>query len=98
MARETALATLSRMKILTILKNNPMTINQIVKEAGLSRTNVYHHLETLKRNGLIYEKKFGDKQGQPVLITTNYAKPLSRELISLGEKIVGMEKRFKEKK
>ena len=92
---EPLVASFSRMRILSILKNNPMTISQIVKASGLNRSNVYHHLDILKRRGLVYEKKFTNKQGQPVMITIDMAKPLSKKYVELLEKVWGIEKELR---
>lgn len=75
--REEAVFSVSRAKILSLIKNNPMTISELSKNSGMSRRTIYHHIEELKRRGLVYEKKYKNKQGQPLMITTNKAKPLT---------------------
>lgn len=82
-----------RVRILTSLKDNPMTISEIVKTSKLKRSTIYHHLKHLKKRKLIIEKKDKKKQGQPVLISINEANHLIKKIIDISEKILEVEKR-----
>jgi predicted transcriptional regulator len=77
---------ITRAKILSLLKDNPMTISKLSEKMELGRTTIYHHLNTLKKWKLITEAKEKDEQGQPVMILTNKANPLSQKFISVYEK------------
>lgn len=80
---------LKRAKILTLVKEKPMTIREIQRAVGLGRTTVYHHLDHLEKNGLITRKKETKQSGQPVFIyATKKAKPISLKNIERMEKLL----------
>lgn len=92
MKRKTPLFSLSRAELLSLINNHDgLTILELSQLSGLSRTNVYHHLEHLEKNGLIIQTKFRKKKGQPVIITTNKANPLSLKMINLFKAMQGLE-------
>jgi len=88
MVGEASTFSLSRAKLLSLIKKHePITIVDLSKKSKLSRTNVYHHLNHLKKSGLIVEKKEIKKAGQPVMVATNKANPMSLKTISFFEKM-----------
>ena len=48
-----ALADVNRRKILTMLKNNSLTVNQIVELLNIKQPTVSTHLAILKKSGLV---------------------------------------------
>lgn len=88
MAKETPLFSLSRAKILSVLKKyEPLTKEELAKKSGLSRASIYHHLKTLSDKKLIIEKQDITKLGQPIYVTTNKANPLSLKTLKMFETI-----------
>lgn len=87
--RETPLFSLSRAKILAVLKKNQrgLSIEGLARESKMSRASVYNHLKTLKAKGLINEEEHKELLGQPIFITTNKANPISLSLLKMFEKI-----------
>jgi len=86
--REIPIFTLGRAKILSVLKKHePLSIEELSKESGMSRSSVYNHLKTLRDNKLIIEKQDLEKLGQPIYITTNKANPMSLSTLKMFEKI-----------
>lgn len=86
MSKETPVFSMQRGKIVSLLKNNPMTISELIKVSKIPRATLYHHLEFLKKRGLIYEKKLKTETGQPVVISlTDTAKPLWLPIIEAYE-------------
>lgn len=82
MAREIPLFSLSRAKILSIIeKYEPISKEDISKKAGLSRASVYHHLDELKKRGLIHERMDAEKLGHPIFMTTEKADAVSLKLL-----------------
>ena len=88
---------LQRGKILSLVHIKPRTISELSKETGLGRTTIYHHLEYLKKNNLIFEDKQIKKQGQPVIIATTKADTFPLSIIKAIEKLTGYEKEMKKK-
>jgi len=86
--KETPIYTLSRAKILSVLKKyEPLSIEDLSKKSGLSRASVYNHLKTLKHHKLITQKQDLKKLGQPIFITTNKADPVPLTILNMFEKI-----------
>ena len=74
MAREVALFSPSRALILSIVeKYEPLSKEDISKKTGLSRASIYHHLDELKKRGLVHEKIDKKKLGHPIFISTEKA-------------------------
>jgi len=82
---------LERARILTELKDNPMTITQLSKKMGkgFSRTTLYHYIKELKDKGLIYEKMATKKKGKrvPKFLLTDKANPTSKLFFDFYDKI-----------
>jgi len=77
--RDTKDSILNRALILSYLKyKGEKTKSELAELLEVSRPTIYHHLEVLKRRGLIYSKKPNtEKKGAPVLLgVTKKAKPL----------------------
>ena len=88
MAREVPVFSLTRAKILSVLKaGEPMTIQKLTDETGLGRTTIYHHLEELKKRKLISEKQNKKEHGSPVYISTNRANPISLQILNMFEQV-----------
>lgn len=47
----------NRLQLLCILKNKPCCVCQLIKHAGLSQSLISHHLNDLKKAGLLADKK-----------------------------------------
>lgn len=96
MSSKNPVFSMERGKIVTLLKDNPMTILELIKVSGIPRATLYHHLEFLKRRDLIKMTKDQEKTGQPVTISlTPKAQPLNMAIIKAYEILIGA---FKEKK
>ena len=52
---------LNRLKIVSVLKKNPLNTNQLAKELGLDYKAIQHHIRVLEKNNLI--TKVGEKYG-----------------------------------
>ncbi len=88
MAREIPMFSLTRAKILSVLKfNQPITIQELTEKSKLGRTTVYHHLDILKKRKLISERQNKKEHGSPVYITTNKANPISLQILEMFENI-----------
>jgi len=88
MAREIPIFSLTRAKILSVLKlGEPMTIQKLTDGTGLGRTTIYHHLDLLKSHKLISEKQNKKEHGSPVYVTTNKANPISLKTLEMFEKV-----------
>lgn len=61
------LADPTRQKILEMLLDKEITVNEIVEAFDLSQPTVSHHLEILTRNGLLTSRK----EGKQVFYRTN---------------------------
>ncbi len=62
-----SLADPTRQKILEMLLEKEITVNEIVEAFDLSQPTVSHHLEILSRNGLLSSRK----EGKQVYYRTN---------------------------
>lgn len=51
----------SRLKILTILANGELTVNEIVKKVGLSQPTVSRHLAILREAGAVVDRRDGQQ-------------------------------------
>jgi len=75
---------INKRMILTVLETNGnVTISKLAKYLGLSRPVIYHHLDTLEKQGYIKRKKNFKKKGAPVtiyLIKSKIKKQEAREL------------------
>lgn len=87
--RETPLYTLSRAKILSIIKKNPnIRKDELSKKMGLSKTSIYHHLEELEKRKLIIETPDKKKLGCPISLNiSNTADPVPLGILELFEKV-----------
>ncbi len=54
-----ALSNKSRLQILKILKNREMCVSEICKQFQMTQPSVSHHLDILKRAGLVVSEKRG---------------------------------------
>jgi ArsR family transcriptional regulator len=54
-----ALADVTRIKILRLLKTRPMCACEITAALGLTQPNASHHLEMLERNGILKSRRTG---------------------------------------
>ena len=59
---------LNRLKIISILKENPLNTNQLAKEMGLDYKAIQHHVRVLEKNNMI--TKVGEKYGITFFIST----------------------------
>ena len=59
---------LNRLKIISILKENPLNINQLAKKLSLDYKAIQHHIRVLEKNNLI--TKEGEKYGILYFIST----------------------------
>ncbi|MEJ2259813.1 MAG: winged helix-turn-helix domain-containing protein [Nitrosopumilaceae archaeon] len=59
---------LNRLRIISILKENPLNTNQLAKELGLDYKAIQHHIKILEKNNLI--TKMGEKYGVTYFVST----------------------------
>ena len=59
---------ITRLKIISKLKENPLNTNQLAKELGLDYKAVQHHIRVLEKNNMI--TKVGEKYGVAYFIST----------------------------
>lgn len=59
---------LTRLKIISKLKKNPLNTNQLANELGLDYKAIQHHIKVLEKNNLI--TKAGEKYGIVFFIST----------------------------
>ncbi|WP_428326278.1 ArsR/SmtB family transcription factor [Nitrosopumilus sp.] len=59
---------LTRLKIISKLKENPLNTNQLANELGLDYKAIQHHIKVLEKNNLI--TKTGEKYGIMFFIST----------------------------
>lgn len=59
---------LNRLKIISILKEKPLNINQLAKELSLDYKAIQHHIRVLEKNNLV--TKMGEKYGIMYFIST----------------------------
>jgi len=72
----------SRLSILDALRDNPLTVTQIVENTGLSQSNVSNHLSCLKDCGLVIAQQSGR------YITYQLSDDRVIDLISLAESLL----------
>lgn len=88
MVKETPMFSLSRAKLLAVLKKKePLNKEQLSRESGLSRASVSSHLKFLKAKKLIIEKPDKTKLGKPIFITTNKADTIPISILKKFELI-----------
>lgn len=58
-----ALSDETRQKILRMIKDQPLSVNEIVEQTGLAQPTISHHLGILKQAGVVVTKR----QGKQVL-------------------------------
>jgi predicted transcriptional regulator len=58
---------LNRIKLISILKKNPLNANQLAKELSLDYKAIKHHIRVLEKNNLI--TKAGEKYGVTYFIS-----------------------------
>jgi len=59
---------LNRLKLVSVLKKNPLNANQLAKELGLDYKAIQHHIRVLEKNNII--TKIGEKYGVTYFIST----------------------------
>ncbi len=59
---------LNRLKIISMLKENPLNTNQLAKELCLDYKAIQHNIKFLEKNNMI--TKFGEKYGITFFIST----------------------------
>lgn len=59
---------ITRLKIISKLKENPLNTNQLAKELGLDYKAIQHHIRVLEKNNMI--TKVGEKYGVAYFIST----------------------------
>jgi predicted transcriptional regulator len=59
---------LNRLKIISIIKENPSNINQLAKELSLDYKAIQHHVRVLEKNNLL--SKIGEKYGVTYFVST----------------------------
>ena len=59
---------LNRLKIISILRDNPFNTNQLAKEMGLDYKAIQHHIRVLEKNNMI--TKVGEKYNVTYFIST----------------------------
>lgn len=59
---------ITRLKIISKLKENPLNTNQLAKELGLDYKAIQHHIRVLEKNNMI--TKIGEKYGITYFIST----------------------------
>lgn len=85
---------LNRALVLTSIdKNEPIAIHELQEKLKIPRTTLIHHLEQLKKRGLIIEKTSKDIKdkkeiGSPVYLTTNKANPIYEPLLLASGAII----------
>lgn len=87
MTREISIFSLTRAKILSVLKyNEPIKIEDLVSKTDLGRSTVHHHLAILKKRKLILEKR-PKEHGSPVYISINKTNQNSINKIEMFENV-----------
>ena len=56
-----ALADPSRRRILTVVRDRPHAVGDIVEQVGMSQQAVSHHLRVLRESGLVTEQRDGTR-------------------------------------
>ncbi|MDX1689269.1 MAG: metalloregulator ArsR/SmtB family transcription factor [Candidatus Promineifilaceae bacterium] len=72
----------SRLSILDVLREGPLTVGEIVEATGLSQSNTSNHLACLRDCGLV----MAEPQGR--YVTYSLSDPRVRELMALGESLL----------
>ncbi len=91
--RNTKSSFFNKAKIISLLEEKEqLTKSQLAKYLDVSRPTIYHHIETLKSQGLIQEEKSQEKQkGSPVYITLSETyfnqKPRMIKIINFVKKL-----------
>ncbi len=57
----------TRARILLLLKETPLNMNQLAQKLGLNYRTVMHHINVLERNGLI--DRVGEGYGSPYILS-----------------------------
>ncbi len=60
----------NRIKIIKILKNKPMNLNELSKKTGLNYKTVQHHIELLTEHNIL--KRVGNKYGGIYFISQEF--------------------------
>ncbi len=80
MSLEEILGSPGRVRILRVLaEHGEMNISRLVRETGMHHRLVNHHIEVLKRHGVVVEKRHGRAR----LISLNRGNPLVETLLEL---------------
>ena len=58
---------MNRLKLVSILRENPLNANQLAKELGLDYKAIQHHIRVLEKNNII--TKAGEKYGVTYFIS-----------------------------
>jgi predicted transcriptional regulator len=58
---------LNRIKLVSVLKENPLNTNQLAKELGLDYKAIQHHIRVLEKNNIV--TKAGEKYGVTYFIS-----------------------------
>lgn len=74
-----ALADETRLEILDLLKNGEMNVNEIADKCTVSRPTISHHLQIMKRSGVLVSSK----DGKEIYYSINM-----RKLTSLAQSIL----------
>ena len=72
----------SRLSILDVLRDGPLTVGEIVDATGLSQSNTSNHLACLRDCGLVV----AEPQGR--YVTYSLSDPRVRKLMTLGESLL----------
>ena len=77
---------LNRIRLISVIRKNPLNANQLAKELGLDYKAIQHHIGVLEKNNLI--TRVGDKYGANFFISTFLEVNLSvfDEIVSKLEK------------
>jgi len=59
---------LNRIRLISVIRKNPLNANQLAKEMGLDYKAIQHHIGVLEKNNLI--TRVGDKYGANFFIST----------------------------
>ena len=59
---------LNRLRIISLLKKNPLNTNQLANQLGLDYKAIQHHIRVLEKNNMI--TKVGEKYGVTYFIST----------------------------
>ena len=80
MSLEEILGSPGRVRILRVLAEyNEINITRLVRETGMHYRLVNHHIEVLKRHGVVVEKRFGRAR----IIILNRDNPIVEKILAL---------------